>query len=187
MFEIAYWELFTVLTAVMLAVSIGWLLRNSDGFCGREIRLILFYICIVVIFRFVYFPLHLVEGKIAPLCFDSSKIMPLWLNLVPLTLLKERYDGWLINVIGNILMFVPVGIVWPFCFKKLNSYGKAVLAGGGFSLFIELTQLCFYDRGTDIDDLILNTAGAAIGAAIYFLVKRAAKKKEASTGTDLQS
>lgn len=187
MFEIAYWEMFTVITAAMLAVSLFWLARTKDDFCVREIRLILFYICIVVIFRFVYFPLHRIEGRIAPLSFDSSKILPLWLNLVPFTFLKERYAGWQVNIIGNILMFVPVGIVWPFCFKRLNSYEKAVLAGAGFSLFIELTQLCFYDRGTDIDDLILNTAGAAIGAAIYFLIKRAVKKKALPAGTDLQS
>lgn len=176
MFEIAYWEMFTVITAVMLAVSLIWLARTKDGCFGREIRLTLFYICIVVIFRFVYFPLHHVDGKIAPLCFDRSKILPVWMNLVPFTFLTDRYSGWLINVLGNILMFVPVGIIWPVCFKKLNTYWKVVLAGGGFSLFIELTQLCFFDRSTDIDDLILNTAGAAIGAAIYFLIKRAATK-----------
>lgn len=176
MFEIAYWEMFTVITAVMLAVSLILIARTKEDFCGREIRLTLIYICIVVIFRFVYFPLHHVDGKIAPLPFDSSKILPVWMNLLPFTFLTDRYDGWLINVVGNILMFVPVGIVWPVCFKKLDTYGKAVLAGGGFSLFIELTQLCFYDRSTDIDDLILNTAGAAIGAAIYFFIKRAAAK-----------
>lgn len=180
MFEIAYWEMFTVLTAAMLAVSLIWLVKTKEGFCSREIRLILFFICIVVIFRFVYFPLHHVDGKIAPLCFDRSKILPIWMNLVPFTFLTDRYDGWVINVVGNILMFVPVGIVWPVCFKKLDTYGKAVLAGGGFSLFIELTQLFFYDRSSDIDDLILNTAGAAIGAAIYFLVKRVAAAKNST-------
>lgn len=72
------------------------------------------------------------------------------------------------NIIGNITMFIPVGIVWPFCFKKIGTIGKTILAGAGFSLFIEITQLLFYERCSDIDDILLNTAGVAIGAFIYF-------------------
>jgi glycopeptide antibiotics resistance protein len=83
----------------------------------------------------------------------------------------DAYDGWLINIIGNITMFIPVGFVWPFCFKKLDTIGKVVLAGGGLTLFIELTQLPFYARCSDIDDLIMNTTGVFIGAIIYFGAK----------------
>jgi glycopeptide antibiotics resistance protein len=82
------------------------------------------------------------------------------------------YDGWLINIIGNITMFIPVGLAWPFCFKKLDTIGKTVFVGAGFSLLIEITQLLFYDRCSDIDDLILNTTGIFIGALIYFGLKR---------------
>jgi len=69
-------------------------------------------------------------------------------------------------------MFIPVGLAWPFCFKELDTIGKTVLAGGGFSLLIEITQLPFYDRCSDVDDLILNTTGIFIGALLYFGVKR---------------
>ena len=44
---------------------------------------------------------------------------------------------------------------------------------------IEVSQLLFYERSSDIDDLILNTTGAFIGALIYFsavaLIKRSKK------------
>lgn len=46
-----------------------------------------------------------------------------------------------------------------------------VLAGGELTLFIEITQLPFYDRCSDIDDFILNTTGVFIGEIIYFGVK----------------
>jgi glycopeptide antibiotics resistance protein len=82
------------------------------------------------------------------------------------------YDGWQINIIGNITMFIPVGLAWPLCFKKLDTIGKTVLVGAGFPLFIEITQLPFYDRCSDVDDLILNTTGIFIGALIYFGVTR---------------
>ena len=42
-----------------------------------------------------------------------------------------------------------------------------------------MSQLLFYERASDIDDLILNTTGAFIGALIYFsavaLIKRSKK------------
>ena len=129
------------------------------------------YICLVVIARFVYFPMRLVEGRIANLVLDVEKISPLWINLIPIVHLFDVYDGWLINIIGNVTMFIPVGLAWPFCFKKLDTLGKTVLAGAGFPLFIEITQLPFYDRCSDVDDLIMNTAGILIGALIYFGIK----------------
>ena len=74
-------------------------------------------------------------------------------------------------------MFIPVGLVWPYCFKKLDTIGKVVLAGGGLSFCIEITQLPFYSRCSDIDDLIMNTTGVLMGAIIYFGVKKYWKNK----------
>ena len=82
----------------------------------------------------------------------------------------EIYDGWLVNLIGNISMFIPVGFLLPFCFSKLNSVKNVVFVGFKISLFIELSQLILYERSTDIDDLILNTLGVFIGALIYFSI-----------------
>ena len=76
-------------------------------------------------------------------------------------------------------MFIPVGIFWGLCFKRLDNIFKVTLAGFGFSFLIEVSQLLFYERSSDIDDLILNTTGAFIGALIYFsavaLIKRSKK------------
>ena len=137
-----------------------------------EGKLLTVYICLVVIARFVYFPMRLVEGQIASLIFNIEKIIPLWINLVPIVQLFDVYDGWQINIIGNIAMFIPVGLVWPFCFKKLDTIGKTVLVGAVFPLLIEITQLPLYDRCSDVDDLILNTTGILIGAMIYFGIKQ---------------
>ena len=77
-----------------------------------------------------------------------------------------------VNIIGNISMFIPVGACWPFCFKRLNTVWKSILAGFGLTLFIELSQLVFYDRCSDIDDLIMNGTGAIIGSILYFIFRR---------------
>jgi len=172
MFEITYKGLFIFITLVWIMGRVICGIRNRNMDWKHEAKLLTVYICLVVIARIVYFPMRLVEGRIASLYLDVDKIFPLWINLIPIVHLFDVYDGWLINIIGNVMMFIPVGLAWPFCFKKLDTIGKTVAVGAGFPLLIEITQLPFYDRCSDVDDLILNTAGILIGALLYFAVKR---------------
>ena len=177
MFEITYKGLFVFITLAWIVTRAICGIKHKKVDWKHEAKLLTVYICLVVIARFVYFPLRLVEGRIASLVLNVEKISPMWINLIPIVHLFDVYDGWLINIIGNVTMFIPVGLIWPLCFKKLDTLGKTILAGAGFSLFIEITQLPFYDRCSDIDDLIMNTAGILIGALIYFGVKGLKKRK----------
>ena len=177
MITITYTALFIFITAVWILLRVIFAVKNKTVDIKNELKLLTVYICIVVIARFVYFPMGLENGHIKPLIFDASRILPIWFNLVPIVHLFDVYDGWIVNILGNIAMFIPVGIVWPICFKKLNTLGKSILAGGCFSLFIEIAQLLFFDRCSDVDDLILNTTGVVIGALIYFGIKKLRKKR----------
>ena len=177
MFEITYKGLFIFITLAWIVARVICGIKNKKADWKYEAKLLTVYICLVVIARIVYFPMRLVEGRIASLVLDVEKIFPLWINLIPIVHLFDVYDGWLINIIGNVTMFIPVGLAWPFCFKKLDTLGKTVLVGAGFPLFIETTQLPFYDRCSDIDDIILNTTGIFIGALIYFGVKLLKNRK----------
>jgi len=168
-------------------ITVAWILARmiAYGICKktslkRELQLLLVYVCLVVIGRMVYFPFHLVNGHIGTLILDRTMIFPFRMNLKPFTFAVERYDGWQINIIGNITMFIPVGIVWPVCYKKLDNLRKVVLAGGTISLLIEISQLPFYDRCSDIDDIILNTTGVIIGALIYFAFIKLTRKNQSS-------
>ena len=178
MFEITYKGLFIFITLAWILARAICGIKNRKVHWKHEAKLLTVYICLVVIARIVYFPMGLVEGRIASLVLDVDKIFPLWINLIPILHLFDVYDGWLINIIGNIAMFIPVGLVWPFCFKELDTLRKTVLVGAGFPLFIEITQLPFYERCTDVDDLILNTTGILIGALIYFGVKLLKNRKD---------
>ncbi|MBR5336759.1 MAG: VanZ family protein [Lachnospiraceae bacterium] len=178
MIEITYYEMLLAITVIWIALRAAVCIKNKSFEWKRELRLLLFYICIIVIARFVYFPLHRIDGQIGTLIFDPKRIIPPWLNLDPFTFIHQRYDGWQINIIGNVTMFIPVGIILPVCFKKLDNVAKVTLAGFGMSLFIELSQFLFYDRGTDVDDLILNTAGVLIGAVLYFIFRRIKNPKD---------
>ena len=163
-----------------IAVSIVWILlraiicmKNKKINWKRELQLLLVYICIVVVMRFTFFPFSKVNGAVQPLLLDLSKIYPFRLNFVPFVHLFEYpiFKEALLNFIGNTTMFIPIGIIWPIVFKKLDKPVKVIAAGVGFSLCIEIFQLPFYDRVTDIDDLILNSAGFLIGYGVYLAVK----------------
>lgn len=118
MFEITYTGIFVLITLAWGATRVFCGVKNHNVDWKYEAKLLTVYICLVVIARFVYFPLHREEGRIASLIFDVDRIFPLWINLVPIVHMFDIYDGWLINIIGNITMFIPVGFVWPFCFNK---------------------------------------------------------------------
>ena len=74
-------------------------------------------------------------------------------------LILEDYT-FLIGVILNVLMFVPVGV----CCKNLikNKYVMFVVSVA-LSLFIEINQFVFRRGVFEIDDVICNTIGALIG------------------------
>ena len=169
---LTYTQLLIIITIVWIIVRGVVAVKSTSFSLKRELQMLLAYICIAVISRFVYFELHLENGKIQPLKlgFDGEGA-----SFRPFFFLVDRYDGWLINIIGNIAMFIPVGIVWPICFKKLDSIGKTILAGAGYTFLIEVSQLFCYGRHTDIDDLILNTTGVVIGAIIIFSIRKIRK------------
>lgn len=91
-----------------------------------------------------------------------------------------------INVIGyllNIVMFVPLGFLVPMIWNRMKNAPYVILTGASISLLIESSQLLSY-RGTDVDDLILNTFGAAIGFLIYKVWDRFSESKYQLVGID---
>ncbi len=179
---------FTVIliTLIWILVRAVICFRNKHIRWEREAQLLLVYVCIVVVARFTFFPFRMIEGKVQPLQFDAAQIFPPRINLIPLVYLfdYEIFSEACINFIGNTTMFIPLGIIWPCVFKELNSHRKVIAAGVGFSLCIEILQLPFFDRVSDVDDLILNTLGFITGYGIYLLVKKIVYAiKKTSVGT----
>lgn len=72
--------------------------------------------------------------------------------------------------VGNIVWFIPLGgyLVWkyPKCSVLL-----ATAAGFLLSLGIEVSQYIFGVGVTEVDDLVLNTTGALIGAVLIRVVQ----------------
>lgn len=99
------------------------------------------------------------------------------MNIVPfktiLEYIKVYFDGSmsksipLSNLIGNLIMFFPWGIYLPLFFKNLKQWKKYILVTVGLLLGIELVQFFARLGSFDIDDLILNLAGAMLGFLLW--------------------
>lgn len=173
MIEISYLSMVAAISVVWLMVRMAVWIRNKRIDWKRELELMLVYICFIVVARMTFCPFAKVDGRIQPLIFDRANAFPFRMNFVPFVNLfdyPERRDA-ILNFVGNTTMFIPIGIIWPCVYKELNTHARVIGAGVGLSLFVEILQLPFFDRVSDIDDLILNTLGFAVGYGIFLLTK----------------
>lgn len=70
-----------------------------------------------------------------------------------------------LNLLANIGLFVPYGVIAWFYPWYQKSLKRITGSGALLSVIIEVEQI-FIQRGTDIDDVILNTLGVLIGGII---------------------
>lgn len=88
-------------------------------------------------------------------------------NLIKLNNIHGIVKGYILNAI----LFVPLGMTAPFI---INNYVKrpvleTILYGFIISLIIEITQYIFAVGYSEMEDLIMNTAGTAIGTISYLI------------------
>ena len=95
-------------------------------------------------------------------------------NFIPFKTIVEyiqRYsDGYwrlsTVNLLGNLALFVPMGMAFPCVSKNLNRFWKVVLCVLGMVIMVEVTQGILRVGSIDIDDVIFNVSGAMIGYGI---------------------
>ena len=90
---------------------------------------------------------------------------------------------FLINVVGNVVAFMPFGFLVPVMYREqrregvykghfFKSFLFVSLLGFLFSLSVEAVQLVTMVGCFDVDDLVLNTSGVMLGYIIYFISKK---------------
>ena len=90
----------------------------------------------------------------------------------------------LLNLLGNIALFLPLGILLPLISRRFLTLKRVLLTALCLSVSIETLQfvLRFFGnpRAVDIDDVILNTVGACLGFAVfkYGIRKTGDRRKE---------
>ena len=83
-------------------------------------------------------------------------------SILPYLLGKRGSLIGAVNLIGNIVALMPVGLLLPFIFRSM-SWKKALIVAVGSGLGIELMQEIFRVGIFDIDDVILNALGLMLG------------------------
>jgi len=169
---------------VLVISSLLWIIyriilfsgKNKQASSKREMILFFFVAWVIFILLLTLYPLPITKIKVA-----GAK----GINFIPVeNTVKEFSDTFtkkrafmrshsLENLIGNLFLFVPLGIFLPLISKKFNSFIKIFLFGLLFSLSIEILQLVSRQfgvyRSVDVDDVILNVIGAVGGFIIVRL------------------
>jgi glycopeptide antibiotics resistance protein len=93
-------------------------------------------------------------------------------NLIPFETIRaflqiDRFnsDIWIFNLVGNIGVFVPFGLLIPLITKN-RLYKSFIIFFSGV-LVLETLQLLLRRGSFDIDDFILNSIGFFIGYGFY--------------------
>lgn len=107
-------------------------------------------------------------------------------NIIPFETIKlfARSASWdnlrapLINLAGNVVVFIPFGVLLPILFRKCRTYFGFIARFVLLILLLELAQGVLGVGVADIDDLILNGSGATIGYIAYRLIAGPDKKRK---------
>ncbi|AFS79012.1 VanZ family protein [Gottschalkia acidurici 9a] len=114
----------------------------------------------IVIIYFMFFGFGRLQASSTILGYRFS-IIP---TRIPLWYPKELSLLWFFSL-GNLLAFVPFGILIPMIFD--TKYYKFIFVFLIFILSLEILQMITYLGSFDTEDIIINSIGATIGFLSY--------------------
>lgn len=89
----------------------------------------------------------------------------------------ERYEAK--QLLGNIALFAPLGFLLPVALRSFRRAWPTLLLAAGLSVLIEIMQSLLPGHSTDVDDVMLNSAGAALGYLAFWVVTWTARNRTA--------
>ena len=136
---------------------------------NRKIAILLFLLYFGILFYFLFF-----SEKLGRTFVEREYHY----NLIPFFEIKRfvvHYDvlGWkavVLNIVGNVVAFMPFGFFLPIFSRRCRYFLNTVFYTLELSLAVELIQLVTKVGSFDVDDLILNTVGGALGFLVYHTV-----------------
>ena len=128
------------------------------------------FYCLVLLYIFILDRISHIRA------YESIRDFLLRVNLIPFRTVYEyidkiinnriNVDTAITNLIGNIIVFLPMGAFLPCLFHKMRSFKKTILTVFFIVLGIELLEIILAMGAFDIDDFIFNLGGAMIGYAL---------------------
>lgn len=177
--EILGYFLIGIIGMAILAVCylpIYFILRKRIPL-SRQIAYFLLGVCVLVICAATFL------GWIVACVLDGRSVLAAErsLNLIPFQFITETWAmgarKQITQTIANVVMFLPLGSVFPAVFKKARMFWKTAAYMMLFSFFIEFVQY-FIGRSADIDDLMLNTLGGMLGFLVFYVFSKIFKGKK---------
>lgn len=110
------------------------------------------------------------DGK--NLNFVPLETIKLYIRLLNTTTSKSLLRHAVINLAGNVVMFIPLGWFLPHLWRGFRGFFRTTLFSSGLICVVEGAQLLTSLGSCDVDDLILNVFGIILGYIIWKLVYR---------------
>lgn len=165
MFQVSYIYIAILLTVIWAIYRIIVNKKSSEKNTLREVLINIFFIYLLILVN-----LTICKMGVLRIIFN----MRVHINYIPfvetINMLKDNFMGignTLYNVIGNILLFVPIGFAVPLFFRNSNKLGSVALYGFIASFTIEFIQIFTPSNITDVDDIIFNILGSVLGFFIF--------------------
>lgn len=101
-------------------------------------------------------------------------------NIVPLDTIRQYWRAmqsfpfrvWGVNLLGNIGIFIPFGLLLPIIWVSMRRLGKLLLTVTAALVILEVSQMLLGAGTMDVDDIILNIAGVLCGRASHICLRK---------------
>lgn len=101
-------------------------------------------------------------------------------NIVPFDTIRQYlramesfpFRVWGVNLLGNIGVFIPFGILVPIIGVSMRSIGSLLLTIVIALVILEVSQMLLGAGTMDVDDIILNVLGVLCGRVAYVFVRK---------------
>ena len=151
---------FTVLALLYIFVFFKkWKIKGKDVLLANTLMYI--YLSFVL-----YYTLMPVVTSIPFVLNHSYRPM----NLVPFIDVSKGRGDFLRQVVLNIIMTMPFGFLFPLTGIRTSKFCKTVFSCFLMRLSIEILQP-FFNRSSDITDLITNVIGGVLGYGFYVMFR----------------
>jgi glycopeptide antibiotics resistance protein len=97
-------------------------------------------------------------------------------SIVPLLSGQGNHLINMVNLFGNIVPFMPIGLLAPLVVRSF-SWQKALVLGVVTGLTFEVMEVVFRVGIFDVDDILLNAFGVMLGYGVFVMFKRRAQPR----------
>lgn len=134
---------------------------------------ILFYIYILLLSYFLFFSERYGRDLVT-----EEYNLQLFKEIMRFVKYREKIGlkGFMINIFGNILAFMPFGFFVPLLNKAYRKFYLIAILSIIFSLVVELAQLILRVGVFDVDDILLNSIGGIFGYLSFLIIRFIFKK-----------